>query len=59
MNNKFVYVFNKKDKDVLIQNGFSLWKEDADNNIYILIAGGSTTFSLNDIDHYETDVVPF
>lgn len=57
--NDVVYVFNEKDKDILIKNGFVLWKEDVENNVYILVSDGTATFSLSEIDCFRTDVLPF
>lgn len=57
--NKVVYVFNEKDRDTLIKNGFTLWKEDVENQMYILVSDGSVSFSLSEIDCYKTDVLPF
>lgn len=57
--NQVVYVFNEQDKDTLIKNGFALWKEDVENNLYILLASDDVTFSLPEIDYYQTDVLPF
>lgn len=57
--NQVVYVFNEQDKDTLIKNGFALWKEDVENNLYILLASDGVTFSLPEIDYYQTDVLPF
>lgn len=54
-----VYVFNEQDKDTLIKNGFTLWKEDVENNLYILLRSDDVTFSLSEIDCYQTDVLPF
>lgn len=54
-----VYVFNEQDKDTLIKNGFTLWKEDVENNLYILLVSDDVTFSLSEIDYYQTDVLPF
>ena len=54
-----VYVFNEQDKDTLIKNGFTLWKEDVENNLYILLVSDDVTFSLSEIDYYKTDVLPF
>lgn len=57
--NQVVYVFNEKDKDILVKNGFTLWKEDIENEMYILVSDGKTTFSLSEVDCYQTDVLPF
>lgn len=38
MDNKFLYVFSKEDRDALIEEGLSLLKEDADNAVFIFKA---------------------
>ena len=35
MNNAFIYVFSDEDRDILLQNGYTLLKADENNNLYI------------------------
>lgn len=55
-NKKFIYVFNQKDADLLLSNGYALLKEDAKHNMFIFLnpnkdqEHGAQKFSLDAID---------
>ncbi len=41
MNNAFIYVFSDEDRDILLQNGYTLLKADENNNLYIFENSGA------------------
>lgn len=61
MKGKLIYVFSREDKNVLEINGFTLLKQDEENNIYIFAYDDSlySKFSLENIDYYLSDSLTF
>lgn len=61
MKGKLIYVFSQEDKNVLEINGFTLLKQDEENNIYIFAYDDSlySKFSLENIDYYLSDSLTF
>lgn len=59
MNNKFIYVFTEKERDVLLNAGFILLKKDPANSIFVFAYDGRTTFALDNISYIETDILTF
>lgn len=45
---KFIYVMSNEDKDKLINMGYNLLKEDANNNLYVFQNKDVTTFACED-----------
>lgn len=56
---KFIYVFNKDDRDVLLKAGFTLLKEDTRNSIYVFGKSNSLTFALTEVSYIESDTLTF
>lgn len=56
---KFIYVFSKDDRDVLIKAGFTLLKEDTRNSIYVFDKSNSLTFALTEVSYIESDTLTF
>ena len=61
MKGKLIYVFSQEDKNVLEINGFTLLKQDEENNIYIFAYDDSlySKFGLDNIDYYLSDSLTF
>lgn len=61
MKGKLIYVFSQEDKNVLEINGFTLLKQDEENNIYVFAYDDSlySKFSLDSIDYYLSDSLTF
>lgn len=61
MKGKLIYVFSQEDKNVLEINGFTLLKQDEENNIYIFAYDDSlySKFSLDSIDYCLSDSLTF
>lgn len=59
MNNKFIYVFTEKERDILLNAGFILLKEDPANSMFIFAYDGRMTFTLDNISYIETDTLTF
>lgn len=56
---KFIYVFSKDDRDILIKSGFTLLKEDTRNSIYVFGKSNSLTFALTEVSYIESDTLTF
>lgn len=56
---KFIYVFSKDDRDVLLKVGFTLLKEDTRNSIYVFGKSNSLTFALTEVSYIESDTLTF
>ena len=61
MKGKLIYVFSQEDKNVLEIKGFTLLKQDEENNIYIFVYDDSlySKFGLDNIDYYLSDSLTF
>ena len=59
-NNKFIYVFNEKDMNMLSNNGYHMIKADPINGIYIFInKTDKVNFNLGNIRHVMSDILTF
>ena len=56
---KFIYVFSKDDRDILLKAGFTLLKEDIRNSIYVFDKSNSLTFALTEVSYIESDTLTF
>lgn len=56
---KFIYVFNKDSKELLVQAGFVLLKEDEHNSVYIFSNNPSLLFALKGISYIPSDKLTF
>lgn len=56
---KFIYVFSKDDRDILLKAGFTLLKEDIRNSIYVFGKSNSLTFALTEVSYIESDTLTF
>lgn len=64
---QFIYVFSTEDRDKLLGLGFSLLKEDEDNNIFVFVAENvydksdiALKFDAVDLSEYmESDTLTF
>lgn len=56
---KFIYVFSKDDRDVLLKAGFTLLKEDTRNSIYVFGKSNSLIFALTEVSYIESDTLTF
>lgn len=59
MNNKFIYVFNAKDRDILLQNGLQLLKSDESQDVYIFKYKQNDILSQHDIAFVLSNVLSF
>ncbi len=50
---KFIYVFNKEDKDKMLKRGFTLLKNDERNSMYVFALTVSDGFSFELLDGVE------
>ena len=53
----FVYVFNNKDKEELLERGYVLVLEDPRNSIYVFENTEESVFDLSDIKFTYSDVI--
>lgn len=56
---KFIYVFSKDDRDILLKAGFTLLKEDIRNSIYVFDKSNSLTFALTEVSYIESNTLTF
>ena len=59
---KFIYVFDIKDADILIKAGYSLLRRDEINNIYIFVNEDRVNFNFSenpDIKYTTNNVLSF
>ena len=56
---KFIYVFNKDDRDKLISAGFKLVKNDTGGDVYIFINSGTNRYDLAEYSYVESDTLTF
>lgn len=59
MDKKFVYVFDEKNKDILLAQGFIPMKFDEQNNIYAFHNKKTKNFSFSEIIHLFSDTITF
>lgn len=52
MNNKIIYVFNESDKQILIDNGFIMLKEDNENSVYMFAMNDMLIFDMGKLSEY-------
>ena len=57
---KFIYVMNPEYKNVLLDAGFSILREDTRNNIYVFTHENKMNFSSEDAEDYISNMgIPF
>ena len=56
---KFIYVFDETAKSKMLNAGFVLLKEDADNSVYVFCAKEAQTFSSEDFSYVLSDTLSF
>lgn len=59
---KFIYVFDIKDADILIKAGYSLLRRDEINNIYIFVNEDRVNFNFSenpDIKYTTNNILSF
>lgn len=57
---KFIYVFNKANRDILISKGYQLIKSDKQNNVYVFENRNEYCFSLDDeVEAIYSDMMTF
>lgn len=59
MNDKFIYVFSEKLKDVLLINEYKLLKSDTKNNIYVFENKSEMKLSFDKTDYVLSDTLTF
>jgi hypothetical protein len=59
MERKFIYVFSKEYRDVLLANEYKLLKSDTKNNIYVFENKSETKLSFEKIDYALSDTLTF
>nr|DAE53043.1 MAG TPA: hypothetical protein [Caudoviricetes sp.] len=59
MERKFIYVFGKEYRDVLLANEYKLLKSDTKNNIYVFENKSETKLSFEKIDYALSDTLTF
>lgn len=56
---KFIYVFNIEDKEVLLGLGYNLLKEDMDKDIYIFLNKETLTFDKTTVRYALSNMLTF
>lgn len=56
---KFLYVFSKDDRDLLIAAGYTLLKSDDKNDLYVFVNQTNMTFDLVDMSFVCSDILTF
>lgn len=56
---KFLYVFSKEDRDLLIADGYTLLKSDDKNDLYVFVNQTNMNFDLIDMTFVRSDVLTF
>lgn len=56
---KFLYVFSKDDRDLLIAAGYALLKSDDKNDLYVFVNQMNMNFDLLDMAFVRSDVLTF
>ena len=59
MKNRFIYVFSKESRNVLLANEYKLLKSDTKNNIYVFENKSETKLSFEKIDYALSDTLTF
>lgn len=59
MNKKFIYVFDKETKNLLLSQGFVPMKFDEKNNIYAFHNQEVVNFAFGSTTHLFTDTITF
>lgn len=56
---KFLYVFSKDNKDLLIAAGYTLLKSDDKNDLYVFVNQANLAFDLADMYFVRSNVLTF
>ena len=56
---KFIYVFSEKDRDLLIERGFTLLKQHGSRDIWVLINNENARACFDDIDCVFSNTLTF
>lgn len=56
---KFLYVFSKDNRDLLIAAGYTLLKSDDKNDLYVFVNQANLIFDLSDIYFVRSNVLTF
>lgn len=56
---KFLYVFSKDNRDLLIAAGYTLLKSDDKNDLYVFVNQANLIFDLADIYFVRSNVLTF
>lgn len=56
---KFIYVFSEKDRDELINAGYTLLKGDDNNSTYIFLNKECMNFSFGNMRNVQIDTLSF
>lgn len=56
---KFLYVFSKDNRDLLIAAGYTLLKSDDKNDLYVFVNQANLIFDLADINFVRSNVLTF
>lgn len=56
---KFLYVFSKDDRDLLIAAGYTLLKSDDKNDLYVFVNQANLAFDLADMYFVRSNILTF
>lgn len=56
---KFLYVFSKDNRDLLIAAGYTLLKSDDKNDLYVFVNQANMTFDIVDMSFVRSDILTF
>lgn len=59
MNSQFIYVFDAKDRDRLLNDGFMLLKSDDDGSLFIFAADDSEDYDFGDMSYVMSNTLTF
>jgi hypothetical protein len=55
----FIYVFDKKSRDVLLADGFHLLKSDEKNDVYVFVNQEQFTFKYSEMKYCLSNILSF
>lgn len=58
-NGRFIYVFNKSARDILLKAGFTMINEENDSGAYVFLAGSGMDFALDKVSYIRSDSLTF
>lgn len=56
---RFIYVFDEESKDILLNKGFELVKNDEPQHMYVFANSDTLCFDLNDVPLAYSDTLTF